>query len=360
MKVFVFLLVISSCIKAQQSDSLLSVIISLQNDTERVNQLYKQGFSLRNHNPQLSFQYAKLCEKEAIATSSKKHLAKSYNLLGVLFYRKGNYKTALSYHTQALELRRACKDVLGIAYSETNLGNILVDLRLFDKAEASYLKALEAYRQLKNEVMEANSLINLGVLNQTKGQLDVALEYYKLALKTGEDINDYEIKSMCLNNLAGVCYEKGDYETSIGYNQDALKIRDLMGNYVEIADSYLNLANNNLKLKELSSAKSFLDSAYSTSLIYDYFELRMEACKSYAELNFLAENYKEAFLWLSKHQQLKDSILVQKDDERLNYSFDETEEVQSKISPPVYTNWLFASIALLLLIIPFFLIRYKR
>ena len=360
MKVFVFLLVISLSIQAQQVDSILPKLLALQNDTERVNQLYKQGFSLRNNNPQLSFQYAKQCEKSAIAAGSKKHLAKSYNLLGVLFYRKGNYKIALSYHNKALELRRACGDLLGIAYSETNLGNILVDLRLFQKAEVSYLKALQTYRQLQNETMTANSLINLGVLNQTKGRPNVAKEYYKLALKTGEASNNYEIKSICLNNLAGVCYEAGDFEKSIGYNQDALKIRDLMGNHVEIADSYLNLANNYLKLKQTSIAKNFLDSAYSTSLIYDYFELKMEATKSYAELYNLSGNYKDAFLWLSEHQHLKDSIAIQQDFERLNYSFDETETLSPNMSPLVSYNWLFVSIILLLLTIPYFLIRYKR
>lgn len=60
-------------------DSLLHEILSLPNDTEKVNRLHTRGVELRNTDPALSYKYARLCEASAKNSASKKHLAKSYN-----------------------------------------------------------------------------------------------------------------------------------------------------------------------------------------------------------------------------------------------------------------------------------------
>ena len=43
---------------AQVGDSTLYQLLQLPNDTERVNQIYQQGFNLRNADIELAFQYA--------------------------------------------------------------------------------------------------------------------------------------------------------------------------------------------------------------------------------------------------------------------------------------------------------------
>ena len=77
---------------------------NIPNDTERVNQIYKAGFEMRNSNPELAYQYAIVCEAEAVKSNSDKHLAKSYNLLGVLFFKKGNYQQAIKFQKKALSI----------------------------------------------------------------------------------------------------------------------------------------------------------------------------------------------------------------------------------------------------------------
>lgn len=360
MRTLVFLSVFSLRLLAQESDSLLVRLLSIKNDTERVNQLYKRGYALRNNNPGLSFQYAKRCEKEALNTESKRHVAKSYNLLGILYYKKGDYKTALSYHQQAMQLRVECNDVLGLAHSKTNLGNIYSDLRLYQKAEEAYLAALQAYQELDNKSMKANCLVNLGVLKQENGQTDLAFEYYKSAIKIADEIHDYEIKSLCLNNIAAVYYDTGDFERSIGYNLDALKLRELMDNHTETADSYINLGNNYIKLKLYEKARYYLDTAYLISVKNDYFEARYEASKSYAAYFSAIKNFEAAFEWLNKYNGLKDSLILQQDAERRNYGFEEKDFESKETSQHLSNSWLLFAIVILLIFIPLYLIRFKR
>lgn len=358
----ILLLLFSSTLIAQDADTLLPRILQMENDTEKVNQLYSTGFSLRNKDPQLAYIFAKHCETAALHCSSKKHLAKSYNLLGVLYYKKGNFKTALNYHQNALQLRLKCNDVLGIANSETNLGNIYSDIKLYPQAEAAYLKALEAYNQLNDKVRGANCLINLGILKQNLNQLDAAFENYSMALKIAESIHDYDIKILCLNNLAVIYGLKGDYDKAISYNEDALKLKELTDNTIEKADSYLNLAMIYVAKKEFDKAKFYIDTAYAIGNAYDYFGVKHQACKTYSHYYSLSGNYELAYQWLYKFDKINDSIQVFQSAAQKDHDFTELEQdvFRSPSQNHINNLWVIISVLALLIIIPFFILRNKR
>ena len=365
MRLILFLLLICNCAKAQLSDTLLTSILSLKNDTEKVNQLYKRGFSLRNTDPRLAFYYANLCEEQAQISESKKHLAKSYNLLGVLFYKKGDFTKALAYHQKALNLRTEDNDHVGIALSQTNLGNIYTDLQLFERAENSYLKALEIYQRNFDEKRAADCLINLGVLKQILKQNDAAFENYVLALKMAERMNDYEMRSLCLNNMAQVFFEKGNYEKSIAYNEDALKIRSMMDNNLEVADSYLNLASNYIRLKNMDKAKENLDTAYSISRHYQYYEAMQTAFKIYSDYYSALQNYEQAYLWLKKHETSKDSIITEQRLREAEFDFDLPEIAEHLLDKKTEAHylsnvWLLISVFVFIIFVPLVVFRFKR
>jgi hypothetical protein len=103
---------------------LLYQIKTIENDTERVNQLYKTGFDIRNTDPELSYKIAGICEQESQKSKSIIHLSKSNNLLALLFYKKGDYTKALQYQKKSLLLSQAINNQFWIAINQANLGNI--------------------------------------------------------------------------------------------------------------------------------------------------------------------------------------------------------------------------------------------
>ncbi len=346
---------------AAQPDTTLIRIMAIQNDTGRVNELYKRGFAIRNIDPVKAFVYARSCEKEALECSSLKHLAKSYNLLGVLFYKKGELGTAHNYHQKALKLRRECGDETGIAHSLTNLGNIFLDLKLFHKSEACYLEALKIYEASKNDRQKAACLLNLGALKQATKQMESAKEFYQLANKLAEHNNDYETRCLCLNNLAEYYFYKGENEASVGYNMDALKLRNLMDNQVDCADSYLNLGKNYIQMNDAPKAKMYLDMAYKIANQYDYFEARMEACKTYAWLYESKDNYAEAFHWLSEYNVMLDSLMQQQDLEKSAYGLQDAVDAPIvKESGGLKNKWMLLTLGAMMVFVAYFLTRYKR
>jgi len=346
--------------RAQPADSVLSRIRLIKNDTEQINRLYQRGYALRNSDLALAYRYARLCEQKALENHFPKFVGKSYNLLGILFYKKGDFRKALRYHREALALRKVCADRLGQAHSLTNLGNVYNDLGLYAQAEQNYLEAMAIYQDLKAPDMVAASLLNLGTLRQLQKQMEPAKEYYLLAMRQGEQQNDYGLRTMCLNNLADLCYAEGDYGRAVSYNMDALKLADLMEDLWEKADAYLNLGACYLKMHNVEAARASIDTALKIGAQEDFFEVRYEACRINADYLAQTGNYKDAYNWQARYLQLTDSLQQEKELERNRQGFDEISDFGVTSRSEWNNRWLLILVLAMVVAVPVFLMRYKR
>lgn len=361
LRVFILLMFFFGSLFSQETDTLLRNILQLHSDTEAVNRLYSRGFNLRNKDPQQSYLYARYCEIKAFKTDSKKHLAKSYNLLGILYYKKGDFLKSLDYHTKALRLRKACNDLTGIATSCLNLGNVYSDLRLFAKSEKAYLNALSAYSSLNNMSKVSSCLLNLGILKHTLKQYDAAIENYNMALRFCEE-NDYVTKAMYLNNIGEAYLGKKDTAKALAFNEDALKLRLMSENVMESGDSYINLAGIYIVRGNLEKANEYILKADSIAIAYDYYELKTLVLRTSAYYNYAIKNFKQGFDMLNRYYIKHDSAVAQQQLEVLKYNFDEyvfSEEINYNKAPVSNFNLLYVLI-FFSVTIPYFLIKQKR
>lgn len=361
MRLFLAFILLSRLLAAQSHDSLINELVQIASDTERVNQLYKHGFDIRNSDPAYAYRLAKACEEQALKAQSKKHLAKSYNLLGILFYKRADYTKALQYHRQALALRQEAQDKLGIAISQTNLGNIYTDLHYYKLAEASYLDALKQYNELHNTLQTARCLINLGVLKHEQKQNTAAVQNFKEALKLGNALADYEVLAICNNNIGEVMAEQGQLDTAMLYVEEGLKMRNLLDNEVEMADSYLNMAYICIKKGQYNEASDYLGLAEKIADAFGYLQAKVLLYKHRAELYRQQHDFEKAYECLQKGDALKDSLQnIEK--ENLIFLDDDTPASGMQQGPqgPFRNLWLLVGCVAMALIIPLILIRYKR
>lgn len=360
MRFLLFLLLLSFTVRAQENDTLFSQINAIQNDTERVNQLYKRGYELRNQNPQWAFEYGKRANREALKTRSERHIAKSYNLLGVMYHKCGNYKTALHYHKRALQLREKNRDILGIAFSQTNLGNVYSGLNMFEEAESAYLAAIHNYEILDEKTRIADCLLNLGGMKYVQKRYDEAIEYYKMAVEV-TPMNDYYTKAIYYTNMAAAFIKKGMPEKGIALSEDALKLRIMVDNYLETADNYLNLGDAYLQKKDFVKAKYYIDTALFIANREDYFELKHEAYETLSRYYYETMKFEQALYWLKKHYALGDSIRILREEVQKNFDFDEDVKSYQYQEPQALQNvWLLTLIFAMIIFVPFYLIRFKR
>ncbi|MES2132634.1 MAG: tetratricopeptide repeat protein [Bacteroidota bacterium] len=346
---------------AQQNDSLLFQLTHIADDTERVNQIYKAGFEIRNTNPELAYQYALACETAAGTINSSKHKAKSYNLIGILCYKKGDYTKALLFQKKALALNEAIHYSYGIAINETNLGNIYSDIGNYALAEVSYLKALRAYNDLNNNEQIAKCLINLGVLKFTLKQYDPAVKQFQEALAIANTLNDLDLMATCHNNIGAIFMVQDKLDSSIVYLEEGLKLLNLRENEMEMADVYNNMANVYIKQQHFSEAKTYLNLADSLCNAYDYTEAKVELYQTYSFFFEAQQDYKSANDWLKKHYHLKDSILQLNKATSPSFTNDEISATKPVSEKQVFKNeWILVILGALTVVISLFLMKYKR
>jgi two-component system NarL family sensor kinase len=357
--VFNFIFVLS-----QNYDSLETIANALKNDSDRVNLFYKEGFEKRTIDVQYSYYCAKQAEYFAQIINKPYYTAKANNLLGILYYRKGDLKKALFYHKTALSLRNSINDIKGIALSQTNLGNIYTDLQEYKLAEQAYLKALELNNNLNNQKQLANGLVNIGVLKVEQNDLDAAVNYFNMANNKAKSINDYEIQAMCLNNMADVYTALHQFDEAIASAQNSIKLKTLMDNEVEMADSYLTIANAYMLKSNIDLALQHLAIADSIINKYDYLMAKLHALIIKYNYYEKIKNYELAFKFLKDHTILQDSLDELNKGYSLESNFDETplktETRNSGLSANYGIYYFFGLLFFVALAIVLFVFNFKR
>lgn len=338
------------------SDSLLYQLQQIPNDTERVNQLYKTGFELRNSNIELAYRFATSCQQEALKANSTKHLAKSYNLLGVLFYKKGDYESAIAYQQKSLALNTSCNNQLGCAINQTNLGNIYSELKYDKQAESYYLQALQTYNQLNNKLQLARCLINIGALKNKQKQYAAANNQYKQALLYANELNNLELISDCYNNLGVNCISQLQLDSAELYLQEGLKLREQMDDDLELINSYNNLAHLYIVKKDFTKAKEYLLLSETLCNQQDYAEGKVELYGNWSFWNEAQKQYETAFHYKNKQITLRDSIQqLDKENNQLLFLDNETTAVENHSH-----KWFYAIIGLLIIIIVGLIFKLKK
>ncbi|MDZ4664257.1 MAG: tetratricopeptide repeat protein [Bacteroidota bacterium] len=357
---FTLFVILSICLGAQNFDSLIITSIKLGTDTERVNMFYREGFKARVFSPQFAYNCAKQAEFFGQQSGSQKHLAKAYNLLGVLYYRKGDLKKALNFHKKALSIRESINDIIGIAFSETNLGNVYTDLHKNEMAERCYLHALKINHELGNEKQKGNCYINIGVLKMDDKKLEESQNYFLNAYKIAKATMDYELEAMCLNNLAVINIANKNYESAIGNCLDAIKANEIMGNEMDKTDSYINLARAYYRLNDEKNWEFYVNKADSLCRAFDYIDAK---CKLLLLKSGIAEG-KDAVLALycfKAYLSLKDSI--EKENRQIVMSNDFNEEkveVPNNPHPFSFPYFMLLSILVLCFAVIFIIYKNKR
>lgn len=362
MKLLLIFVLLSFTGFSQVNDSLLYQIKSIENDTERVNQLYKTGFDLRNTDPELSYKIATTCEKEAIKSKSALHLAKSNNLLALLFYKKGDYTKALQYQKKSLQLSQAIQNQHWIAINQANLGNIYSDINYPKLAEHAYLQSLQASNQTGNTLQITRCLINIGVLKHSQKELNAAIKQFEEAMKYANDIGSQELLADCYNNIGTILREQNKLDSALLYLEEGLKIRQLIDNEFELADSYNNIAMVYILQKNFNQASNYILLANDICTKYDYPEALVEIYQTQSEFYEAQHNFEQANVFLKRHYVLKDSLqkLEQEGKDLIFVDEEVASETQHQTNKHTSNNLLLLSLAIILIGIPLFLIRYKR
>jgi predicted ATPase/class 3 adenylate cyclase/Tfp pilus assembly protein PilF len=167
--------------------------------------------------------------------------ARALNGAGNLAEAQGDYRRALALHAEALAVRRALGDTLGIAGSLNNLGNVAYKQADYARAAALYEESLALKRELGDTLGMAVSLNNLGMVAWQQADYARAAALYEESLALRRELGDKEGIAGSRNNLGNVAYMQGDYARAAALVEKSLALQRELRDKEGIAHSFTDL-----------------------------------------------------------------------------------------------------------------------
>jgi tetratricopeptide (TPR) repeat protein len=188
--------------------------------------------------------------------NDKAMLASLHHQIGVIYYNKANFDSALTHYQKSLDnsLTFLQPDALRLGPTYTNIGIVLCKQGDLDRGIMHYQRALEIEMKAAQPNQEQIAIIynNMGSALQDQGQLSEALNKYEQALQINRSILPEMHPSLAIryNNIGMGYYDQKDYSNALLNFQTCLKIeqRSLPSNHPSLIRTNINLASTLEKL----------------------------------------------------------------------------------------------------------------
>jgi tetratricopeptide (TPR) repeat protein len=163
------------------------------------------------------------------------------NKLSFQHMLRGQYKTALGFGNQALELSKEIDYKRGHAKSLVNIGNVYLAQSDLQVAAGHFLNAYTLAKEIKDLIIISHCTNNLGEVYRNQGNYEKAIYYYLESLKIAEALADKAEQSGTLNNIALVYSEMNNRQKAIEYYRKGLSIATELQNKYEMSTMMLNM-----------------------------------------------------------------------------------------------------------------------
>ncbi|CAF0841626.1 unnamed protein product [Adineta steineri] len=202
-------------------------------------------------------------------TSKEGEKAHYYNQLGYVKDNQGDYKKAICYYEQGLEIRQKTlsSNHPSLATSYNNIGNVYNKMGECSKALSYYEKALEIDQITlpSNHPDLATSYNNIGETYRQMGEYSKALSFYEKDLEMCQKSlpSNHPSLATSYNNIGETYRQMGEYSKALSYYEKALEIeqKTLPSNHPDLAISYNNIGFVYHNMKNYSKALSYFERA---------------------------------------------------------------------------------------------------
>jgi len=216
-------------------DSLLNLIESSKEDSNKVNLLNQLCQQYRNDDPEKAMKYGNLAISLAEVLEYKRGIAASYENFGRIYRNKGEYNEALDNHLKSIKIYEEIKYIAGITAGLNNVGIIYYFQQNYDKALEYFRQMLDYYKAANDSSGQGTALDNIGVMHKQKGDYDEARRYHKLSMEIRGAINDQNGVASCLQNIAIAYAMEDKLELAIENIKKAYSILEQSGDKFRMA-----------------------------------------------------------------------------------------------------------------------------
>ncbi len=228
----------------QAPNNLKSILASSEPETEIVKKINALTSGLiANH----KLNEAEIAASKALELAQKNSFdfgkADALINLGQIAQLRFDFTNAMNYFVEALRIKDATGDKVGIAVAKNSIGKVFFLQRNEENALTHYESALAALEQSPNSSMAAEIHRNLGDLYVSKKVFGKAIAEFELAYRIwAENVQDLEKAASMASYLGKVASEFGDNDMALNYHNESLKSHQNLNNIKGIADDFINLS----------------------------------------------------------------------------------------------------------------------
>lgn len=244
----IVLSITSTHAQVMDKDSLLQELSIVKEDTNKVKLLLAIQRSYFNSDIDSALYYNQLCEALIDKINAEKYKHPCFHDFVKIYHAKADYKNALTYCLQSIDVAKQNKNKFQEATSYRALFNIYHNLNMNDSAVKYGVNSLKLTEEIKDTANLATNFGNLSWLYMDLNQYDKALDFGQKGIEAGEHYKDTSGLLVSLNNVA-LCYlRKGEDEKAIEFTKRQLliakkikRLRSIERALINLATSYYNL-----------------------------------------------------------------------------------------------------------------------
>lgn len=307
----------------KKMDSLFNVVKTTKVDSLKVKALLKLAYAYRLNDFEKGMGFADEALKLAQKIKWERGLAVCYNNIGNGYLDSGKHSEALGYYLKSLEYSK--KHFSSRHVTLMNISNIYLREKNFDLSK-KYINESYKIAQKTDDIKTVGACYyQMGLIARDEEQKEKSKAYFEKALKIFRKENSVFHIAELTNFLAEVT---PNYKLKMNYLLESKTIWDTIApdylsavnNKINLSTTYLELYNNEdlrkkystkSKTELLTEAEDMLRKAAQYSEASNVQQNLMDSYGRLADVYALKKQHKEAYDYLVKHHNLRDSIFSQ-------------------------------------------------
>jgi serine phosphatase RsbU (regulator of sigma subunit) len=305
-----FLNVLAAQENVKSCDSLLAIIKIAKEDTSKINALNNLSKCyLRAYNYDKAIEYAREAQSGAVKLNYRKGEGASYNILGDVYWYKGDEVLSNRSYFNAFKIFEQVGDSISIAVCNRNIGWVYLGEENYETAMKYFTKALAVNQVLKRTTAIINNYCDIGIVYSKQGMHKKGVENFSIALKIAEKHRFKDMVSKIYNNIGRTYELMGEHIMALDNFLKSFKLMQATGDRYGIASSYINIGFLYLKQGEYKKSEYFLNNGLLKSKEIESKNGIKEAYASLFQLFSIKGDYKKAYEYHKLYSGLKDTLL---------------------------------------------------
>lgn len=272
-----------------------SIITTSSIDTALINSLLQKVEHYLPSQTDSAYLYVRQIEELADTQDNPPLLARSYHLLGRIFFNEAAFDRSLSCFLQADKLWEEEGDEYWQARNRNGLGQVYYFLQQPEAALRQYQQALLHFMALNDTAGIAETHGHLGHYYEKQGIYDSALYYQEQALELLKRLPAWQATTAILDNIGSIYEDLQAYDTAQWYFARALEITLQHEGQSQAISLYNNLGDVYFKTGSYDSARIYTMKALGLARQYgDKYQLR-SALRDLSQLQAAEGDYSAAY-----------------------------------------------------------------